>query len=139
MVNFDVNVQQQLIVAVLDDFCANAALPHLHGGQFGGTPDLWRASVVRFLDESLRAGLIEVLPTDSRHSQQSATEICRLLMDGKAEKGLAPALVWEAVYFQGTEKLRGILRELQLDNWEAMKMEVSMPLVRILLGPGAGR
>jgi hypothetical protein len=134
MLDFGVNVQQQLIVAALDDFCANAALPHLYGGQFGDTPNLWRAAVVQFLSESLTAGLVEVLPGEVRYRQKGAIEICRLLTEGDIENGLSSDEVWQVIYFQGTEKLRGILKEFQLDNWDAMKTEVSMHLEQVLWG-----
>jgi hypothetical protein len=60
-------------------------------------------------------------------------------MEGDVERGLGPDLTWQAIYFQGTEKLRSILREFQLDSWDAMKMDVSMPLGEMLSGPRAGR
>lgn len=138
MLDFDVNVQKQLVVAVLDDFCPNAALPHLHGGQFGSTPNLWRDAVVQFLSESLTTGLIEVLPTAQRYSQKSAAEVRRLLIEGDIENGLGLELVWQVIYFQGTGKLRAMLEECQLDSWDAMSAEVSQRLGRMLSGSSTG-
>lgn len=134
MIAFDVNVQKQLIVAVLDDFCANAALPHLHGGQFGTTPDRWRDAVIQFLNWSLTNGLIEVLPTSQASNQKGATGISRLLIEGDIENGLEPDLAWQIIYFQGTEKLRATLGQCHLDSWNAMSAEISQPLRRMLSG-----
>ena len=39
MLEFNIDIQKQLISAALDDFTPNSAFPNLHGGQFGDTPD----------------------------------------------------------------------------------------------------
>ena len=40
----EIAFQRQLIIASLDDFTPNAALPNVHGGQYGLSVELWKSA-----------------------------------------------------------------------------------------------
>ncbi|MFZ6759279.1 hypothetical protein ACO0K9_18905 [Undibacterium sp. Ji50W] len=132
MLKFDTDIQRQIISANLDDFSANAMLPNVHGGQYGVTPQKWRADVISLTYSMLAAGLIAPLPGLEAYHGKSFEEIRRVLQHGDSENGFDVDLVWDVIHFAGTKKLHELLEKLHLDSWQAMRAELSPVLCNIL-------
>jgi hypothetical protein len=114
------DLQRQLITASLDDFTPNAALPDFCGGQYGPEATQWRSAVVDFLCTSLRCGLIELTHKPDVSMKRDVNALKRLLLDGDAEKGLDSAVVWDALYFNGTQELVDLMEKFGLRSWESL-------------------
>ncbi|WP_169746773.1 hypothetical protein [Paraburkholderia terrae] len=112
--------QRQLIVAALDDFTPNAVFPDFFGGQYGANPGVWKQAVMDFLCINLRCGLIEAThrPELSQRRDVRALEV--LLTQGDIENGLPTDIVWDALYFNGTEKLNALLEGIGMRTWDAV-------------------
>lgn len=132
MIQFDIDVQRQIIALGLDDFSPNAMLPHMHGGQFGGTPSEWRKSVVLLTCGMLAARLISSIPGLENYHEKNSDEIRALLQQADLKNDGDADLVWDVLHFCGSEKLLELLRKLELNNWEAMDAGLSQPLGKAL-------
>ncbi|GJH25509.1 hypothetical protein [Caballeronia novacaledonica] len=121
--------QQQLIVAALDDFTPNAALPNYFGGQYGSNPEVWKQAVLAFLDINLRCGLIEAThrPELSQGSDRHVLEV--LLTQGDADNGLPVDIVWDALYFNGTEELNLMLEGVNMRTWDSVSLAPNSRLI----------
>ena len=128
MIDFDLEVQKQVISAGLDDFSPNAMLPATHGGQFGATPAAWRNAVIALICSMLDAGLIVPNSGMGNYHEKSTSQIADLLTHGDADNGLDRDVVCDAVHFFGTPKLLALLQMLELDNWEALQCGLSAAL-----------
>lgn len=62
MIEFDIEVQRQIISFGLDDSSPNGMLPNVHGRQYGEAPDHWRRDVISLAYSMLMAKLIIPLP-----------------------------------------------------------------------------
>ncbi|TKC81420.1 hypothetical protein FAZ69_27700 [Trinickia terrae] len=123
MFSFPANdYQQQLIVAGLDDFTPNAALPNFWGGQYGANPEVWKQAVLDFLCINLRCGLIEAThrPEISQHRDVQALKV--ILTQGDMENGLPADIVWDVLYFNGTEMLNAMLEGANMRTWDALAL-----------------
>ena len=134
MIEFDIEVQRQIISFGLDDFSPNAMLPNVKGGQYGESPDEWRRDVVSLACCMLTAELIVPLPGIENYQEKTAQEITNFLLQGDPEGGLDVDLVWDVMHFAGTPKLLELLRVHELNGWQAMDSELSMPLGQVLAG-----
>lgn len=132
MLEFDNELQKQIITASLDDFSPNSALSNTHGGQDGNTPHIWREAVLEFIHDMLIAGLIAPLPGQENYQKKSAEEIVKMLRSGDAENGFDAEFTWNVIYFTGTEKLSQLLQDLKLNSWESMNFGLSLPLGKAL-------
>ncbi|HEX7687096.1 MAG TPA: hypothetical protein VF453_05295 [Burkholderiaceae bacterium] len=139
MLEFNIDIQKQLISAALDDFTPNSAFPNLHGGQFGDTPDAWREAVVTFIQDMVAAGLIAPLAGREGYQAKSAQQIAELLRNGDPETGLDSDLLWDVMHFAGTAKLADLLHALSLDDWQARSAGPCVDLARRLGEIGAIR
>jgi hypothetical protein len=133
MIEFNIEVQRQIISFGLDDFSPNAMLPNVHGGQYGKTPDEWRRDVVSLGYCMLMADLVIPLPGVENYQEKTPREIRDFLLQGDPESGLDIDSVWDVMHFVGTPKLHDLLRILELNNWEAMHSELSPPLAQVLV------
>jgi hypothetical protein len=134
MIEFDIEVQRQIISFGLDDSSPNGMLPNVHGGQYGAAPDHWRRDVISLAYSMLMAELIIPLPGIENYQERTSQEIKDFLLQGDPENGLDVDLVWDVMHFVGTPKLLELLRVHKFDGWEAMHSELSLPLGQVLVG-----
>ncbi|WP_131723363.1 MULTISPECIES: hypothetical protein [Burkholderia] len=130
----EIDCQKQLIVSGIDDFSPNAALPHVFGGQFGSSPEKWRAAVVEFLCINVRVGLLRCVNRKEISGEDSEVLLRGLLNFGDKEKRVDAEMVWSILYFSSTPKMDGILQSLGLNSWDALNQGVSQQFVEILRG-----
>lgn len=119
-----IDYQRQLIVASLDDFTPNAALPHLSGGQFGSTSDAWKRAVIDFLCINVRCGLIEATHRKEISTGGDVRRLKEILLNGDSDQLIDADVLWNVLYFNATSKLIQILERLNLRSWEAAKLDV---------------
>lgn len=121
MVKFPANdYQKQLIVASLDDFTPNAALPNFSGGQHGTNPKIWRRAVVEFLCVNLRCGLIEVTHRPEISKRRDVQLLKIILTQGDTERDLSADIIWDVLYFNGTRLLSVMLEDMNMSTWDAL-------------------
>lgn len=113
--------QQQLVAATLDDFSANSALSGYAGGEYGATPDTWRAATIEFLFLNMKAGFIRVLPVQTIYAQSSPEDVRELLRNGDEARGRDATIVWNSVFFEATDTLRTLVRSRGLGSWESLQ------------------
>jgi hypothetical protein len=133
MIQFDIEVQRQIVAFGLDDFSPNSMLPNVHGGQYGEAPDEWRRDVASLACCMLAAELIIPLPGIEKYQEKTSEEIMTLLLQGDPESGLDVDLIWDVMHFSGTPKLLELLRVYELNGWEAIHSELLLPLGEALV------
>jgi hypothetical protein len=116
---FDISLQKQLIIAVLDDFTPNGILPSVFGGQYGDDFNNWKKSVMEFILTFYKVKLLEILPCKEGYHNFSTVEIEALLNFGDYENGIDNETLWDILYFRGTNNLNNILDNLDLNSWDA--------------------
>ena len=136
MLIYDAALQEQLIYAVLDEFTPNDALPQLHGGEYGSTPELWRDTVIEFVRVMLEAGLIAPVGGEDGYADSSFEEIINMLRFGDPENGFDTESFWCVIQFFGTEKLRKLMGDLGLASWDKLHTELSPALKDALVEMG---
>ncbi|MGB8842194.1 MAG: hypothetical protein WCC64_14130 [Aliidongia sp.] len=124
--------QRQLILACLDDFTPNSTLQDYVGGQFGNDTHLWRSAVIDFIYQNMKRDLIMVLPCQQQYSEKNCNEIKELLLNGDRDNGIELLVVWNILYFQGTEKLKKITNHFCLDNWNSLYVELNEDLLNAI-------
>lgn len=125
----EIDYQKQLIVSSLDDFSPNAALPHVYGGQFGQSPDLWKQEVIKFLCVNVRCGLLETTHRKDISANSGVHLLEDMLTNGDTKNHLNADIVWNALYFNATPKLDEILERLHLKTWDALKLGLNTALL----------
>ncbi|WP_155630630.1 hypothetical protein [Burkholderia cepacia] len=130
----EIDCQKQLIVSGIDDFSPNAALPRVFGGQFGSSPEKWRAAVVEFLCINVRVGLLRCVNRKEISGEDGEVLLRGLLNFGDKERGVDAEMVWSILYFSSTPKMDGILQSLGLNSWDALNQGVSQQFIEILRG-----
>lgn len=130
----EIDYQKQLIVSGLDDFSPNAALPRVFGGQFGSSPEKWKAAVVEFLCINVRVGLLECVNRKEVSGEIGEVVLRELLNFGDKEKNMDPEIIWNILYFSSTPNMDGILQSLDLNSWDALNQGVSRQFCEILRG-----
>ena len=130
----EIDYQRQLIFSGLDDFSPNAALPHVYGGQFGPSPDLWRHEVVAFLCVNVRGGLLEMFYRRDILADGGIDQLKNILTAGDKESHFDVEIIWNALYFSATEKLDEILDRFELRSWEALKLDLNPGFIAELRG-----
>jgi hypothetical protein len=128
MLDFNIHVQRQLIVAALDDFTPNGALPKVLGGQYGDSASLWREAVIDLVQDLLGKGLIKPLPGRQEYHLMSTSEIEGILRNGDRRNGFDVSLVWNVIVFQGTPKLRAVLDKAGLATWASLDSDLCQEL-----------
>lgn len=130
MISFPANdYQQQLIVASLDDFTPNAALPNFMGGQFGPTPESWKQEVIAFLCANIECGLIEATHRPEIATDRDIHALRSLLTEGDVENDIPVDILWNALYFNGTDKLKVMLEAVNMRCWEAVTLGPNLHLI----------
>lgn len=128
----EVDYQKQLILAGLDDFSPNAALPHVLGGQFGPNPGLWKQAVIDFLCINVRAGMLECIHRKEISGENGATFIRELLTLGDKKNQIDVEILWSILYFSATPRLDRVLEEFDLNNWGAINFDVDNRFIEYL-------
>ncbi len=133
--------QRQLIVASLDDFTPNAVLPNFLGGQFGPTPENWRQEVIAFLCVNIECGLIEATHRPEIAAHRDIQALRALLTEGDIDKNIPVEILWNVLYFNGTDKLKGIIEAVNMRTWDAVSLAPNPSLIANLsdLYKGYGR
>ncbi|WP_175961302.1 hypothetical protein [Burkholderia pyrrocinia] len=127
-----IDYQKQLILAGLDDFYPNAALPHVLGGQFGSSPDLWRQAVIDFLCINVGVGMLECVHRKEVSGEKGAILLRELLISGDKENKIDVEVLWNSLYFSATVNLDRMLKEFELNNWDAFNFDVNCQFIESL-------
>lgn len=116
--------QRQLIYAGLDDFTPNGVFPTYLGGQDGENPTEWKREVVGFLKAGTQGGLIKIVNWENLFPSLDLVNLDDiLLIDGKkGNSGLDEDVIWNALYFFGTDRLIKDLERFDLLTWEALTL-----------------
>ncbi|MCA8118876.1 hypothetical protein LGN07_09130 [Burkholderia cepacia] len=130
----EIDYQKQLIVSGLDDFSPNATLPYIFGGQFGSSPEKWRAAVIEFLCINVRVGLLECVNRKDISGENGGMILRGLLNFGDKERSMDAEVVWNILYFSSTPNMDGILQSLDLNSWGALNQGVNHQFCEILRG-----
>lgn len=93
---------------------------------------LYRIFVVVNMGSIRVCGLLDVVNYPGKPETLSPSEILGILTDGDENRGLDAQIVWDVLYFTGTEKLKGVLAKLSLLNWEAINGGENAPLISYL-------
>ncbi len=126
-------VQRQLIYLALDDSCPNDMLSGVSGGQYGPTPEQWKANVVLLIRTLLERKFIVALPGDG-YEKLSPREIVDLLTDGNRRLHLEKDLLWNCIWFTGTSQLETLLRSHGLLDWSALERPFKSAVVGAAVG-----
>lgn len=126
--------QRQLIYGGIEDFTPNATLPNLYGGQFGATPHIWKSAVIEFLSINIDCGLLSVVAYPNQPSVIDGAAIKEFLWYGDESRGLSVDLVWDVLFFSGTNKLRDILHSFGLRNWDAFSRSENKEFIASIKG-----
>jgi len=121
--------QQQLIYASLDDFNPNSALPYLHGGQFSENSAEWREAVIDFLCTNLECGLLELVHYSSFKGKDGADWLRNVLNNGYEDKGMDAEILWNALYFTGSERLVAVVSKFGMHDWTQLKSALNHELI----------
>ncbi|MBJ9660670.1 hypothetical protein [Burkholderia gladioli] len=119
-----IDYQRQLIVASLDDFSPNATLPNYCGGQDGENPEIWRQAVVEFLCVNIELGFIEATHRPEIRAGCDVGKIESMLLNGDEAYGIDASVLWDVLYFNGTERLVDVVEKFNLRNWDCVNSEV---------------
>ena len=124
--------QRQLIFASLDDFTPNDTFGNFCGGQYGPEPALWKSAVINFLCMGVRCGLLELTHRPDISVKRDVDKLRNLLLFGDLERDMEVAVLWNVLYFDGTQELVEIMDKCDLCNWESLNKGVSEELVDLL-------
>lgn len=128
----EIDYQKQLVVSGLDDFSPNGALSHVHGGQFGSNPDLWKQAVVDFLCVNVRTGILEGTHRKEISGESGAILLQNLLNFGDKKNNMDAEILWNVLYFNATPKLAKMLSSFHLDSWDAFNQGVNQGFIESL-------
>ncbi|MFY3332088.1 hypothetical protein [Achromobacter xylosoxidans] len=121
--NLRLHYQRQLIYAGLDDFNPNGVFPTYLGGRDGHHVNDWKREVAAFLDLGVQCGLINVTNWERFSSSSDPVSVGDFLLGLGSDRNsqLDESVVWNSLYFFGTESLIRDLDKFGLWNWEALK------------------
>lgn len=121
--NLRLHYQRQLIYAGLDDFNPNGVFPTYLGGRDGQNVNDWKREVAAFLDLGVQSGLIKVTNWERFSSSSNPVNVGDFLLGlGSARNSqLDENVVWNSLYFFGTESLIRDLDKFGLRNWGVLK------------------
>ncbi|SOZ09867.1 conserved protein of unknown function (plasmid) [Cupriavidus taiwanensis] len=128
-----IDYQRQLIFAGLEDFTPNSALPNVLGGQYGTNPVAWRQAVIDFICRNVAADLLEIVSYPGKPTEMGAPRVRALLISGDESRGLDENIIWDAIYFTGTTKLKSRLKSFGLLSWDALNAEKSDDFIDFLV------
>ena len=111
--------QRQWIAASLHDFTPNATFANYCGGQYGSESYRWRAAVVDFLCAGLRCGLIELTHKFAINEKRDSEGLRNLLTYGDVAAGIDTSILWDILYFNGTQQLVEIVKKYGLHDWDS--------------------
>lgn len=116
-------------MASLDDFTPNAVLPNFSGGQYGPAPERWKQEVIAFLCANIGCGLIEATHRPEIAARRDVLALRNLLTDGDVENHIPVDILWDFLYFNGTDKLKVMLEEINLHTWDAVSLAPNANLI----------
>ncbi|MCZ8390939.1 hypothetical protein [Achromobacter xylosoxidans] len=121
--NLRLHYQRQLIYAGLDDFNPNGVFPTYLGGRDGHHVNDWKREVAAFLDLGVQCGLINVTNWERFSSSSDLVSVGDFLLGLGSDRDsqLDESVVWNSLYFFGTESLIRDLDKFGLWNWGALK------------------
>ncbi|WP_236549621.1 hypothetical protein, partial [Novosphingobium sp. TCA1] len=76
--------------------------------------------------------LIAVCPDLYGHEQMDAAGIARTLTHGNPDHAIDSEIIWHVIYFEGTDKLRAVLKRFGLFDWPAIHQPLSKELFQHL-------
>jgi hypothetical protein len=118
-----IDYQRQLIFASLDDFTPSAALPNYRGGQYGEEHKIWHQAVIDFLCINVKCGFIEATHRSEIRAGYDARKLEYILLNGENDKNIDKNILWNILYFNGTDKLVEIIEKLGLRSWNCANSE----------------
>lgn len=124
----EVNYQEKLIYAGLDDFTPVATLPEVYCGEYGPQPQMWKKAALMFLFRNLVCNLIRVSPMQPQYRSFKPIQLIELLNQVSLAE-LSTSTDWVAMYFDGTEKLGGILDKHGLRSWDRYRDPLNEPFI----------
>ncbi|MDF0606998.1 hypothetical protein HZU77_015325 [Neisseriaceae bacterium TC5R-5] len=119
-----IEYQRQLIYAVLDDFTPNNSLSEYYGGQYGANFHIWKQSVINFIFTNISCGLIDILNKKENYGLNTAESIRQHLTLINSEKTPNADIIWDTIYFYGTEKLENLIKAHELYEWECLSFNL---------------
>jgi len=111
-----IDYQRQLIIASLDDFSPNAALPNFRGEGTDET-EVWRQAVIEFLCINVKHGFIEATHYPEIRVGYDINKLEDILINGDKKNHIDPVIVWNTLYFNGTSDLINIVEKFNLREW----------------------
>lgn len=124
--------QRQLIIAGLDDFTPNATLANFCGGQYGLEKDRWKSAVIEFICINFHCGLIELTHRPDMSRARDTKALKNLLILGDIENDVDTNILWDSLYFNGTQYLVDVLIKSNLYGWEFLRDDVNERLTDFL-------
>lgn len=123
-----ITIQRQLIFAALDDFQPNDSLAEIYSGKYGNTKEEWEMAVIDFIYNATGLGLIAPLKCIHGFEKMSTEEIKSLLCESKPSSGSnrITNIIWDILYFVGTDKLEIATDKFGIKNWDALKLPVNL-------------
>ena len=120
--NLRLHYQLQLIYAGLDDFNPNGVFPTYLAGRDGQSVNEWKREVAAFLDLGVRCGLINITNWERFSSYSKSVSVVDFLLGDDLCKNyqLDEDVIWNSLYFFGTESLIRDLDKFGLRSWEAL-------------------
>lgn len=113
--------QRQLIIANFDDFSPNAVFPEYCGGQYGSFHDEWGRRVIDFLCVNVQCNFIEPINFSDLLGNRGVDSLRNLLTNESDCSDVGKDVIWNALYFSGTERLAVVMRNFGLNGWDAVK------------------
>lgn len=93
---------------------------------------MWRQSAIKFLTECLDKKLITVCSDLYGHEQMDAAGIARTLTNGNPDHAIDSEIILDVIYFEGTDKLRAVIKRFGLFDWPAIHQPLSKELFQYL-------
>ncbi|MEN4922754.1 hypothetical protein ABE485_29060 [Achromobacter spanius] len=114
--------QRQLIYAGIDDFTPNGVFLTYIGGRDSNNVREWQREVVAFLEAGAEHGLLRVMNWNELFSSSVPVNIERYLLGGASiqDFNLNESVVWNSLYFFGTENFIEDMELLGLRTWDAL-------------------
>ncbi|WP_413197064.1 hypothetical protein [Pararobbsia alpina] len=129
----EIDYQQQLLFASLDDFTPNAALPNYRGGQYGPDHDGWRRGVVDFICLNVACGLLVPTHRGDLVRNRGDDAIRNVLLHGDANAQMPVDTLWNALYFNATAALSSLVDRHNMRNWQSIEVDVDPDFIASLV------
>ncbi|MPT28977.1 MAG: hypothetical protein E2602_19190 [Achromobacter sp.] len=126
--------QRQLIYAGLDDFTPNGVFPTYLGGRDGHNVAEWKREVVAFLKVSTQRGAVKIVNWNNLFSSLEPVNLDNLMSadEKKGNAGLDEDIVWNSLYFFGTDSLIKDLERFGLLDWDALMLPERVDFINFI-------